>query len=287
MPMSVLQEQFIVAPRALQQVLQYFVLLTVEEGAAPVVRTLLPTFQIVMLINLGPTAEIWHDEGALVQVHQIKSIVVTAPLKRAFQYRLPGGSRLLAVNFTLEGFFRLFQVPVEHLTDDFTDPDELLPHRPFAQLWQQLRSLQNPADLVQAVVSFSLPYLRALEGPQAELMAQLPLLAESPHLNPLKVIASATKVSERTWQLRFQKYLGFSVKEVSRFMRFRRLLGKLEQRELSEKEDWLALLEQHGYYDQSHLIHDFTHFLQQSPTKVSMQLLQGDAICFTRTELVE
>ncbi|MDF7811750.1 helix-turn-helix domain-containing protein [Hymenobacter sp. YC55] len=285
--MSVLQEQFIVPPRALQQVLQYFVLLTVEEGAAPVVRTLLPTFQIVMLINLGPTAEIWHEGGALVQVHRVDGIVVTAPLKKAFQYRLPENGRVLAVNFTLEGFFRLFQVPVEHLTDDFTDPDDLLPHRPFAQLWQQLRLLHNPTDLVQAIVDFSLPYLRALEKPQAELMAQLPLLAESRHLNPLKVMAAATKVSERTWQLRFQKYLGFSVKEASRFMRFRRLLGKLEQRAVSEKEDWLALLEQHGYYDQSHLIHDFTHFLQQSPTKVSMQLLQGDAICFTRTELVE
>lgn len=285
--MSVLQEQFIVAPRSLQQVLQYFVLLTVEEGAAPVVRTLLPTFQIVMLINLGPTAEMWHDDGALAQVHQIRGIVVTAPLKRAFQYRLPGGSRILTVNFTLEGFFRLFQVPIERLTNDFTDPDDLVPHRPFAQLWQQLRLLQAPTDLVKAIVDFSLPYLRALEEPHAELMAQLPLLAKSQHLNPLKVMAAATNVSERTLQLRFQKYLGFSVKEVSRFVRFRRLLGKLEQREVSKKEDWLALLEQHGYYDQSHLIHNFTHFLQQSPTKVSMQLLQGDAICFTRTELVE
>ena len=286
MPPSVLREQFIVAPRSLQQVIQYCVLLTVADGAAPVVRTLLPTFQVVLLINLGPTTEIWHNDGALVQVRQLNGIAVTAPLKRAFQYRLPGGSRVLAVNFTLEGFFRLFQVPVERLTDHFTDPDELLPHRPFAQLWQQLCLLQNPAELVQALIDFSLPYLKALEKPQAELMAQLPLLAGSRHLNPLKVMASATKVSERTLQLRFRKYFGFSVKEVSRFMRFRQLLGKLEQRERSEKDDWLALLEQHGYYDQSHLVHDFTHFLQQSPTKVSMQLLQGDAICFTRTELV-
>ena len=160
-------------------------------------------------------------------------------------------------------------------------------HRPFARLWQQLCLLHDPAQLVQAVVDFSLPLLRARSAPQAELLAQLPLLAQSRHLNPLKVMAAATNVSERTLQQRFQKYLGFSVKEVSRFMRFRRLLAQVAQRETTqEKADWLALLEQHGYYDQSHLIHDFAHFLRQSPTKVAMQLLHGDTICFTRTELL-
>ncbi len=34
------------------------------------------------------------------------------------------------------------------------------------------------------------------------------------------------------------------------------------------------------------LIHEFTHFLHQSPTQVSAQLLDGETICFPKTELL-
>lgn len=285
---SYLQEQFILPPPAVRQVIQHFILLTVEAGAAPTVRTLLPHFQVVLLINLGPIAEIWSvSEATVVPVRRVQGMVVTGPVKTALQYRLPGGARVLAITFTLDGFYRLFRVPVAELQGQFVDPDSLVEHRGFAQLWEKLQPLQQPAELAQAITNFCLPYLRTPENPQLELVAHLPLLAQSRYLNPLKVMAAASKLSERTLQLRFQRYLGFSAKEVTRFLRFRQVIEVLQQRGGAvAKEDWLALLEQYGYYDQSHLIHDFTHFLQQSPTKVSVQLLQGDAICFTRTELL-
>lgn len=99
-------------------------------------------------------------------------------------------------------------------------------------------------------------------------------------------MAPASNVTERAMQLRFRKYLGFSAKEAVRFLRFRRVMADLQHLgPTGSTADWLALLEQHGYYDQSHLIHDFTHFLQQPPAEVARKLLRGDAICFTRTDL--
>ena len=88
-------------------------------------------------------------------------------------------------------------------------------------------------------------------------------------------------------QLRFRKYLGFSAKEVARFLRLRRVLTHLAHRpEAAGKPDWFALLDQHGYCDQRHLIHDFTHFLHQSPSEVTRQLLDDESLCFPRTELL-
>ena len=285
---SPLHEQFILAPPSLREVVRHFVLLTVADRAEPAVRTLLPNFQVVMLITLGGEAEMWQPrDGGLVEVYRREGIWLVGPLKKALQYRLAGGARVLTVNFTLGGFFRLFQVPVDRLQGEFIDPDDLMGHRHFAELWDRLQHLPYPAQIVQAIADFYLPYLRAPQKLQVELLAQLSLLTQSSHLNPLKVMASATKLSERTLQLRLQKYLGFSAKEMSRFLRFRRVLADLQQREgVMEKDDWFAFLEQYGYYDQSHLIHDFTHFLQQSPTKVAVQLLDGDVICFTKTELL-
>lgn len=113
------------------------------------------------------------------------------------------------------------------------------------------------------------------------------MLTDAPHLNPVRVLAAAGQRLERTLQLRFQKYLGFSVKEVARFLRFRRVLAEVAWLPCdTAKPDWATVLEQHGYHDQSHLSHDFTHFLHQSPNRIAGQLLGGEAICFTHPELL-
>lgn len=286
-----LHEQFLAPPAGLRPFVRHFVLLTVSAGAAPAVRTLLPDFQVMLLFNLGPPADIWlAADEALTASQRLTGALLVGPLKTAARYRLPGGARLLAVNFTLAGFYRLFQVPASHLPGVFTDPDAVLPHGCFARLWEQLRALPpaaGPAPLVAALAAFCRPYLRPPEAAQAALLAQLPLLAQRGSLDPLKVMAAGSRLSARTLQLRFRKYLGFSAKEAARFLRFRRLTEHLRQGRAAGKEDWLSLLEQYDYYDQSHLIHDFTYFLHQSPTKAAAQLRLGaDAICLTRTELL-
>ena len=289
MPTAALVEQFLVPPASLRGVVEHALLLTVAPGAAPVVRTLLPTFQVIVLFNLGTPAELWPaaPAEALVPVHEPVGCILLGPLKSAWHYRLRAGARVLVVNFTLAGFYRLFKVPVNKLDGGPLDPDTVLPGGCFAALWARLAALTQPAQLLAVLTEFCLPYLRAPETDQAALVEQLGLLAHSPHLNPLRVLAVASHRSERTVQLRFQKYLGFSAKEAARFLRFRRVLAAVAQlSEDSPAPDWLALVEAHGYHDQSHLIHDFAHFLHQSPGRVAGQLLEGEAICFTRPQLL-
>ena len=286
-PPTQLQELFVPTPAALRRIIQHFVLLTVGEGAGPVVQTLLPTFQVLLLINLGAKAEMWPAaRPAAEPAYAVQGIVLTGPVKTALHYRLQPGSRVLAAAFTLEGFFRLFRQPVGVLGTAFTNPDDLVKGWGFAQLWERLVPLPGPSQLVQAVADFLVPHLHAAEAPQAQLIEQLPLLSGSTHLNPVKVMATASQLSERALQLRFRKYLGFSAKEAVRFIRFRQVLDELQRSgPAGRRADWLALLAQHGYYDQSHLIHDFTYFLQQSPSAVSREFLRGDTICFTRSDL--
>lgn len=282
-----LQEVFVPVPAALRHIMQNFVLLTVGEGAPPVVQTLLPTFQVLLLINLGAEAQMWPaGSSGAEQAAPMRGIVLTGPVKTALHYRLPPGGRVLAASFTLEGFFRLFQLPVGVLGPGFTDPGDLVPNWGFAQLWEQLVPLPGPGQLVQAVANFLVPHLHAAEAPHAQLIGQLPLLSGSTHLNPVKVMANASQLSERALQLRFRKYLGFSAKEAIRFIRFRQVLKELQLRPpAGHRADWLALLARYGYYDQSHLIHDFTYFLRQSPSAITRDLLRGDNICFTRSDL--
>ena len=283
------REQLLAPPPALRPVVQQLVLLTHEAGAPAATHTLWPTFQVTLFFNLGSGAvELWPaGPGGVVPVQRLVGAGVLGPLKTAWQYRLSGGARVLVVNFTLAGFYRLFRVPVDRLGAGLTDPDDLPGQASFAALGGRLRALPGLPRLGQALAAFCRPYLRPAEAPQAELLARLPVLAHQPHLDPARAIAAASQLSARAVQLRFRKYLGFSAKEVARFLRLRRVLASLAQRPAAaEKPDWFALLDQHGYYDQSHLIHDFTHFLHQSPSEVTRQLLTDESLCLPRAELL-
>lgn len=289
LPTSRVQEHFLPVPTALQPAIRHLLLLTVaSKETEPVVRTLLPSFHIILLINLGPAADLWFaTEGAIAPTQRLTSLLLAGPLVQPLHYRLPGGARVLVVDFTLAGFYRLFRVPAQQLRGAFIEPDMLVPGGIFAQLWYQLQGLATPAQLLDTLTAFCASYLRPLEGPHAALLTQLPQLAGRNYLSPLKSLAATSQLSERTLQLHFQKYLGFSAKELGRFLRFRRVLTTVQQDlQAPGRIDWLALLEQHGYYDQPHLIHEFTYFLRQSPSKVALDLLAGDTICVTTTELL-
>lgn len=288
LPISHVREQFLLPPAALRPAVRHLLLLTTASEAAPVTRILLPNLEIILLINLGPGADLWlGPEAAVASGQHLATMLLAGPLTQPLHYRLPGAARVLVVSFTLAGFYRLFRVPAQQVRGTFADPDALLPGGGFARLWQQLRVLTTPAQLLSAIAAFCGPHLRPPEAAQAELLAQLPQLLRHDYLSPLKSLAAASRLSERTLQLRFQKYLGFSAKELARFARFRRALDTVQQHSWATGPlDWLTLIAQHGYHDQPHLIHDFTHFLHLPPGQVVRELRAGDAICMTTTELL-
>lgn len=282
-PLSAVYEEFCAPPASLRPVVQHLLLLTAS-GPAPVVRTILPNFQVLLLFNLGPEAAIWFDDGP---PQRLTTTLVAGPLTTAVQYRLPAQARILVVTLTLSGFYQLFQVPAEHLRGGFIDPDALGTAGAFAQLWERLQVASSPGQLGQLLALFYQSRVRPLSASQSELLAYLPLLKHAGPLGALKAIAAASRLSERALQVRFRKYFGFSAKEATRFLRFRRLLAEVQRAPATQTSpDWLALLEHYGYYDQSHLIHDFTHYLRQPPNKVLVQLRTNEDICFTTSALL-
>ena len=277
------REEFGAPPASLRPVVQHLLLLTAL-GPAPAVRTILPNFQTLLLVNLGPGADIWLADGP---PQPLTTMLVVGPLTTAVQYRLPPQARVLVVTLTFSGFYQLFQVPAEHLRAGFSDPDTLGPVGGFAQLWERLQAPGSLAQLGQVLADFCQSRIQPLHPAQAELLGHFPLLKHAGPLGSLKAMAVASRLSERTLQARFRKYLGFSAKEVTRFLRFRRLLAEVQRAPAGHPPpDWLALLERHGYYDQSHLIHDFTHYLRQPPTQVVAQLRTNEGICFTNSSLL-
>ena len=87
-------------------------------------------------------------------------------------------------------------------------------------------------------------------------------------------------LSERTIQLRFKKYLGYSPKELLRFTRFKKVINRILQKE-NHNVDWYGLVDEFGYHDQSHLIKDFHHYLGTTPLKFVKDIV-GKEFCVSK-----
>lgn len=243
-------------PLEFEDVFSHFYIAENTTGVS-VTKTLLPSFQTIMVFNFGATASLVSKQGTAIEVYKC---IVLGPIKQAFEYTLPAGAKILVANFKGDAFYRFFGRAFlsDHLP---VHPDEAMEENCFTYLWHQLNSIATDTEKIDRILDFCRPYLK-LQNTVSTLLGNL----KSGHVNPIKSVAEEMGQSERNIQLAQKKYFGYSAKEVNRYQRFIKAIGLIEQTTASANEiDWFEIIGQCGYYDQSQLIHDFQHFLGFSP----------------------
>ncbi|MDR6369323.1 AraC-like DNA-binding protein [Chryseobacterium bernardetii] len=223
-----------------------------------ITKTLLPTYQTILLFCFGESATMSTREKTVIQIDKC---MVFGPVRQAFEYTLPSGSSILVANFKDDAFFRFFgkisiEQPARH-------PDELLEENCFTDLWHQLISLHSTSGQVNHILEFCRPYLQHRD-PTSQLLGSF----ENDLLNPIKVIAEQTQQTERNIQRKQKEQFGYSLKELNRYNRFLKAIKIIEKEtEAQNPVKWFTIIDECGYYDQSQLIHDFRHFINISPAQ--------------------
>ena len=225
----------------------------------PINKTLLPTYQMMLIFSLGEPIFITSNRNTRLQIERC---IILGPIKFAFDYLLPVGAEVLVVNFKADAFYRFFG-KVSLADKPPVHPDELLGEMCFTDLWFSLKELTLVADKIGRILEFSRPYIKNRE-PGSDLISDWSNTNCS--LNPIKVLAQQTNQTERTIQLKYKKYLGYSAKEVNRYNRFLKAVELVQTLSASSKKiDWHEIVIHCGYYDQSQLIRDFNYYMNISP----------------------
>jgi AraC-like DNA-binding protein len=228
-----------------------------------------PNYEMMLLFNFGAPVKISFAADPL-QDLCVEKVAILGPLKKMLNYQLLKNTDLLAVVFNLDGFYRLFQIPIDKEVYEVTEN--------YSALWAVLSRLPLE-EKVETLKAYILSCAHSSEE------ASLPLLDgadyfNDPHIEPVKAIANDADLSERTIQLRFKKYVGYSPKEMLRFLRFKQVINNIEQNPHDEI-DWFDLIHDFGYHDQSHLIKDFQHYLGTTPQSFIKKII-GKEFCTTR-----
>ncbi|OCA77077.1 DNA-binding protein [Chryseobacterium artocarpi] len=243
-------------PKEFEEVFSHFYFAE-NNSEIPITKTLLPSFQTIMVFNFGTQAFLISKQKIKIKVDKC---IVLGPIKSSFEYCLPPGSSILVVNFKDDAFYRFFGKAC--LSDHFpVHPDEAMEENCFTHLRLQLNNIAKVEEKVNHILNFCKPYLN-----QQDTTSSLLANFQSNAINPIKSIAEKVKQSERNIQLIHKKHFGFSAKEINRYHRFLKAIELIQQIDFTEEKiNWFDIINHCGYYDQSQLIHDFRHFINLSP----------------------
>lgn len=252
------RNQRISIPEEFEEVFSHFYFAE-NKSAHTITKTLLPSYQIILVFCFGANAVLYSSDSSQLKVDKC---LVLGPVKKAFDYSLPPHSRILVANLKDDAFYRFFGTVslAERLP---LNPDSLLEENCFTALWNELNKIEDPTNQVNYVLAFCKPYL----GQRNTITKQL-INLKGAALNPIKELAENENQSERAIQLIHKKHLGYSAKEINRYVRFIKAVEMIEKTaSKATKKDWFEIIDECGYYDQSQLIHDFKYYLNLSPTK--------------------
>jgi len=270
---------FFEAEVPLNETIKHFYCIQSAPNATTTVQHLAPNLEMMIVFNFGNPVRISFGSEVFSE-KKIEQVAILGPLRKMLNYELLPESDVIIIVFNPNGFYRLFQIPMDEITgEDVIDPDELLKITGFKTLWETLKGLPVLNDRIQLLKDYGTAFIQKADDATAPLTAGISYF-HNPMIQPVRAIAHDSDLSERTIQLRFKKYLGYSPKELLRFIRFKQVINCIQSAETTEV-DWHALIEQFAYHDQSHLIKDFNFYLGTTPQKFVRDIL-GKEFCVTR-----
>lgn len=170
---------------------------------------------------------------------------------------LPGAARVF------------FGLPLHALQDDHPALDDLWPRHEAealaAALWERERTLPQRLAILQRVL---LARLRAAAPGPADRLARaaVGLIDQAGGAVRIDELARTLGVSRQHLALQFRERVGLPPKTFAMVSRFRRAGAALRLQSAGQF-DWARLALDCGYYDQSHLIHEFRLFADETPER--------------------
>jgi len=173
-----------------------------------------------------------------------------------------GGLKMVAVCLHPHVIHSIFRLSAKEVTDDCLDLG-LLPHVPGIDLAERLWNSVGPERQAQVLFEYiERVILRNRAEPDAGMAYAATQLWQSGREVSLKKLHQALNLSERTFQRKFEQYIGIPPRLFSKISQFQSALGQLKSGRFFKLSD---IAYDNGYADQSHFIRDFKKFTGLSP----------------------
>lgn len=226
-------------------------------GAGSEPQPVLPDCCPEIVFNLSERFRRFHSENTF---ELQPRTLVAGQMTRSILIGPSGGVNLFGVRFHPTGLFGTFTTPMSQFTDRIENADGLWGNAENL-LHEQLSEAGSFQERIECFESFLL--LRQAKKKQSSLELLYAVEALQNGEGRIANLARELSWSERRLERNFNECVGVSPKMFSRIMRFQRLVKLLEADGLADLSDAAIAC---GYYDQSHMNHEFSSFAGTSPT---------------------
>ncbi|MBW3634622.1 MAG: helix-turn-helix domain-containing protein [Chloroflexi bacterium] len=238
-----------------------------EQTGAPLRRRELPSADVIVIVNLGEPLLVEQPRSAV-------SIIPTgggfvAGLHETYAVTETAGSQAgVELRLSPLGAYRLLGVPMDALSNRSVAFDAL--RGPWAvELAERLQGAST-WDARFAILDTALAtQLSAATVPSPDVIWAWRQLVASGGRVPIATLEELVWSPKRLIA-RFREQIGLPPKQAARLLRFQRATTLIAA---AGSPDWGAVARSCGYYDQSHLIHEFQRFAGDTPEGLSRRRL--------------
>lgn len=221
---------------------------------------LLPDGSIFLLIDFeDKPKKCWHSEDFSVYEEFTRSYV-SGQHKEFIFIESTQLASMMVVQFKAGGVAPFFRCPISEMNgcvrhSEVYFGDEL------NRLRDELRADPDVPSRFRRMEEFLLARMQEPEG-TAPLKIALEALTNNPFRATTRDLATAAGVSQKHLISLFDRHVGLTPKALARIFRFQQVLQRIEA---STEIDWLQIVADCGYYDQSHFVKDFYAFSGINP----------------------
>jgi AraC-like DNA-binding protein len=234
---------------------------------------ILPSGTIELVVNLHENEMRIYDPENPQRCRRFPGAVLSGTYSQAFVCDATQHESIMGVHFRPGGAFPFLNEAANELTNMHVDLADLC-GRAAIELRERLCAATMPHERLRILEAFLLRRLnRRTVKSHPAVPAALHMFGAAGTGASVRDVARAMSLSERRFIQVFDTHVGVTPKLFCRLLRFQRARTLAQQ---DATVDWARLAAVCGYFDQSHLIHDFQEFSGSSPTGYLRQLGNTD-----------
>src|SRR5688572_6168089 len=219
----------------------------------------LPDGGVNLVIELNDkTVNTLYPEGGLQKKCEVKRSWISGLQKQAILYKNNTDSSIISIRFTTGGFFCLTKIPITAIEHVGVEAEALLGSS-FSHLYQRIINASDSSEMFSLIENYFLQY-RMDHNTEHEIVRFIDQNIDK----PIDWLIHKSGYSQKHVIHLLKKHTGFSPKYLQRLYRFQLVVKEVQNQK--NKVDWFSVVHRYGYYDQAHLIKDFSHFSGISPT---------------------
>jgi AraC-like DNA-binding protein len=252
---------------ALQPFVRFYAHVDERVGTLPIVQPIAARWSHVIEFTFGTPYQVQRaDVVRAAKAHSV--VVVGAQTYRRVLLKMQGHVVTFVVAFQPGGFFRLFSMPVDALTNQDLDGVAVLGNS-MDELRARLGDSMSFAERVGVADGYLLRRLHGRRFATGVSAAAAELLRCRGSL-PVAELAERSGLSVRQLERRFVVEIGLTPKLFARVARYE---GALQRKRQSPETRWTDVAHELGYHDQPHMVRDFLELSGSTPSDVAHDIV--------------